>query len=254
MRADLLRWPNKSTQNDRSTQTDRSAPDCRSSIKEMRFGSQTQEVVGFWPSGFGLSGVGPPGGVLQSPSMEIRLNIIKFSSLFWKGKIIIHGHKCIFTIASTIQGNFMSLRLSNTPHSHSSPIDFALLLPVVDEHILQEIVFMQVLDFDIGTSNIAFIFLEELLVQFKEVARVGEFVSFEACMDLMDLLYEKEETSILYRSPRSLAASVAAYVITAPKQRCEFPVLSWVNFVTSIKEEDVVESVGEILKHVFETR
>ncbi|TXG46768.1 hypothetical protein EZV62_026062 [Acer yangbiense] len=31
-----------------------------------------QEVVGFWPSGFG-----PPGGVLQSPSMEIRLNIIK---------------------------------------------------------------------------------------------------------------------------------------------------------------------------------
>ncbi|KAI9170360.1 hypothetical protein LWI28_026799 [Acer negundo] len=120
----------------------------------------------------------------------------------------------------------------------------------------KEIVFMQVLDFDIGTSNIAFIFLEELLVQFKEVARVGEFVSFEACMDLMDLLYEKEETSILYRSPRSLAASVlvAAYVITAPKQRCEFPVLSWVNFVTSIKEEDVVESVGEILKHVFETR
>ncbi|KAK1551870.1 hypothetical protein Q3G72_006295 [Acer saccharum] len=119
-----------------------------------------------------------------------------------------------------------------------------------------EIVFMQVLDFDIGTSNIAFIFLEELLVQFKEVARVGEFVSFEACMDLMDLLYEKEETTILYRSPRSLAASVlvAAYVITTPKQRCEFPVLSWVNFVTSIKEDDVVESVGEILKHVFEPR
>ncbi|KAK2635633.1 hypothetical protein Ddye_030425 [Dipteronia dyeriana] len=119
-----------------------------------------------------------------------------------------------------------------------------------------EIVFMQVLDFDIGTSNIAFIFLEDFLVQFKEVARVGEFVSFEACMDLMDLLYEKEETSILYRSPRSLAASVlvAAYVITVPKQRCEFPVLSWVKFVTSIEEEDVVESVGEILKHVFEHR
>ncbi|KAL5760771.1 hypothetical protein ACOSP7_019261 [Xanthoceras sorbifolium] len=119
-----------------------------------------------------------------------------------------------------------------------------------------EIVFMQVLDFEIGASNIALIFLEELLVQFKEVARAGELVSFEACMDLMDVLYEKEETLILYRSPRSLAASilVAAYVITVPKQRWEFPVLPWVKFVTSCKEEDVVESVGDILKHVFEPR
>ncbi|KAL5827695.1 hypothetical protein ACOSQ3_019539 [Xanthoceras sorbifolium] len=120
-----------------------------------------------------------------------------------------------------------------------------------------EMVFLsKVLDFEIGASNIALIFLEELLVQFKEVARAGELVSFEACMDLMDVLYEKEETLILYRSPRSLAASilVAAYVITVPKQRWEFPVLPWVKFVTSCKEEDVVESVGDILKHVFEPR
>ncbi|TXG56996.1 hypothetical protein EZV62_018309 [Acer yangbiense] len=119
-----------------------------------------------------------------------------------------------------------------------------------------EIVFMQVLDFNIGTSNIAFIFLEELLVQFKEVARVGEFVSFEACMDLMDLLYEKEETTILYRSPRSLAASVLAcflmLLILFSKSCIVFVPL--LNFVTSIKEDDVVESVGEILKHVFEPR
>ncbi|XP_044494723.1 cyclin-J18 [Mangifera indica] len=117
-----------------------------------------------------------------------------------------------------------------------------------------ETVFLQVLDFEIGSSNIAFLFLEELLLQFKGVAKIGEFVSFEACMDLMDLLYEKEETSILYRSPRSLATAilVAAYVITVPKQGWEFPVLHWVKFVTAFKEEDTVELVQDILKHVFE--
>ncbi|PWA79131.1 hypothetical protein CTI12_AA207820 [Artemisia annua] len=45
----------------------------------------------------------------------------------------------------------------------------------------------------------------------------------------MDLLYEKEETSTLYSSPHSLAASilVASYVISVPKQRWEFPLLPW---------------------------
>lgn len=96
----------------------------------------------------------------------------------------------------------------------------------------------------------------------RGVARVGEHVNFEACMDIMDLLYEKEETSILFSSPILLAASilarsshfldlrnidlvvfklvclfsflrvlnflqVASYVITVPKQRWEFPVLPW---------------------------
>lgn len=46
---------------------------------------------------------------------------------------------------------------------------------------------------------------------YRGVAIVGELVSFEACMDLMDLLYEKEETSILYRSPRSLATAILAW-------------------------------------------
>lgn len=48
-------------------------------------------------------------------------------------------------------------------------------------------------------------------------------------MDLMDLLYEKEKTAILYSSPHSLAASilVASYVITVPRQELEFPVLPW---------------------------
>ncbi|KAH7570809.1 hypothetical protein JRO89_XS05G0196800 [Xanthoceras sorbifolium] len=119
-----------------------------------------------------------------------------------------------------------------------------------------EIVFMQVLDFEIGASNIALIFLEELLVQFKEVARAGELVSFEACMDLMDVLYEKEETLILYRSPHSLAASILAcfFQIGVALNERELSLLDAVKFVTSCKEEDVVESVGDILKHVFEPR
>lgn len=40
------------------------------------------------------------------------------------------------------------------------------------------------------------------------MAKVGDLINFEACMEIMDLLYEKEETSFLYKSPRSLAASV----------------------------------------------
>ncbi|XP_059595271.1 cyclin-J18 isoform X2 [Vitis vinifera] len=110
-----------------------------------------------------------------------------------------------------------------------------------------------VLNFEIGASNIAFVFLEELLIQFKGIAKVGELVNFEACLDIMDLLYEKEETSVLFSSPCSLAASilVASYVITVPRQKWEFPVLPWVKFATSCNEEDIIEIVGGILKHIF---
>ncbi|XP_050275651.1 cyclin-J18 isoform X2 [Quercus robur] len=97
-----------------------------------------------------------------------------------------------------------------------------------------EVVLLQVLDFEIGTANNAFVFLEELYFQFKEVAKLGEVLNFEACIDIMDLLYERDETSVLYSSPRSLAASVlvASYVITVPKQRQEFPVLPWGDVLT----------------------
>ncbi|KAL3502125.1 hypothetical protein ACH5RR_036574 [Cinchona calisaya] len=117
-----------------------------------------------------------------------------------------------------------------------------------------ELVLMQVLEFRIGTLSIAFTYLEELLIQLKGVAQVGEYVKLDDCLDIMDLLYEKEETMVLYNSSCSLAASVlvAAYVITVPKQRWEFPVLPWVKFVTSCKEEDILNSVRNILRHVFE--
>lgn len=42
---------------------------------------------------------------------------------------------------------------------------------------------------------------------FRVVARVGKHLNFEACMDLMDLLYE-EATMMLHCSPCSLAASI----------------------------------------------
>ncbi|KAK4476823.1 hypothetical protein RD792_015983 [Penstemon davidsonii] len=147
--------------------------------------------------------------------------------------------------------------------------------------LMQVIMFIKVLEFGIGMSNIAFVLVEELLGQLKVVARVGEHVAFEACMDIMDLLYEKEVTPVLYGSPCFKAASilvdlltcnqaaiyfplgpsservffplqVAAYVITVPKQRWEFPVLPWVQFVTPCKEEDILDSVKQILKHIFD--
>ncbi|TKY69059.1 Cyclin-J18 protein [Spatholobus suberectus] len=90
--------------------------------------------------------------------------------------------------------------------------------------VLQEVLFMQVLNFEIGTTNVAFLFLEDLWIQFKGVAKVGELISIEACMEIMDLLYEKEEMSFLFRSPHSLAASVlvVSYVMTVPKQNGSF--------------------------------
>ncbi|TQD76059.1 hypothetical protein C1H46_038412 [Malus baccata] len=37
--------------------------------------------------------------------------------------------------------------------------------------------------------------------EFRGVAKVGELVYFEAGMDIMDLLYEKEEILMLYTNP-----------------------------------------------------
>ncbi|CAH9095921.1 unnamed protein product [Cuscuta epithymum] len=113
---------------------------------------------------------------------------------------------------------------------------------------------MQVLKYEIGVSCIAYVFLEDLIIQLKDVARVGEHVSYEACMDIMDLLYEMEETSVLFTTSKCLAASIlaAAYVITVPVQRWEFPILPWVVFVTSCREQEVVNTVKVILSHVFE--
>ncbi|XP_076906583.1 cyclin-J18-like isoform X3 [Bidens hawaiensis] len=117
-----------------------------------------------------------------------------------------------------------------------------------------EVIFMQVLKFEIGTSDITFRFFEDLLIQLKEVATIGDHLDLEVCMDIMDLLYEKEETTTLYDSPQSLAASilVASYVISVPKQRWEFPLIPWVKYGMACKEEEIIQVVTYILKHVLQ--
>ncbi|GAB4833000.1 hypothetical protein Ancab_007023 [Ancistrocladus abbreviatus] len=131
-----------------------------------------------------------------------------------------------------------------------------------------EVVFMQVLNFEIGTLNTVFIVLEDLLIKFKETARVGEFVSFDACMDVLDLLYEEDGVllHLQHQSSRvrggnggsvvTVAASilVVAYVITVPKQRLEFPVVAWLKFVTSYGEEEIVGIVRDILHHLWKDK
>ncbi|XP_020582851.1 cyclin-J18-like isoform X2 [Phalaenopsis equestris] len=94
---------------------------------------------------------------------------------------------------------------------------------------MAESAFLEVMQFDIGASQVAFIFLEELLVQFRELSKVGNLVSLEVCMEIMDLLYETEQTSMLFSSPHALSASilVAAYFFMVPKQQWEFPLLPW---------------------------
>ncbi|CAK8570776.1 unnamed protein product [Lathyrus sativus] len=158
----------------------------------------------------------------------------------------------------------ISLWISSKIHD-SRPLSVASLKSLADKSIKEqhfttrnfleaEVLFMQVLSFEIGTTNIAFSLLQELWIQIKGVAKVGELIRFEVCMDIMDLLYEKEETSYFYRTPHSLAASilVVSYLMTVPKQKWEFPVIAWVTLATSCKEEDIMKMVTEILKHVIE--
>ncbi|WVZ26974.1 hypothetical protein V8G54_000018 (mitochondrion) [Vigna mungo] len=151
----------------------------------------------------------------------------------------------------------ISLWISTKIHN-SRPLSVACFKSLADtsikeQHFTTRNFLEAVLNFEIGTANIAFFFLEDLWVQFKGVAKVGELISIEVCMDIMDLLYEKEEMSAHFRSPKFLAASilVTSYVITVPKQKWEFPVLAWVNFVTSCKEDDITRLVTKILKHVL---
>jgi len=106
---------------------------------------------------------------------------------------------------------------------------------------------------NIGSSRIAFIYLEELLIHFREISKLGDLLDLDVCMEILDILYENEDTSLLFNSPRSLAAStlVAAYAISVPKQTWEFPILPWVKFATSYDEEEIMKIVLTILLHVL---
>ncbi|KAI7755404.1 hypothetical protein M8C21_014051, partial [Ambrosia artemisiifolia] len=87
-----------------------------------------------------------------------------------------------------------------------------------------EVIFMQVLNFEIGTSDIVFRFLEDLLIQLKEVATVGDHLNVE----------------------------VASYVIAVPKQRWEFPLIPWVKYGMACTDEEIIQVVTYILKHVLQ--
>ncbi|XP_021316449.1 cyclin-J18-like isoform X1 [Sorghum bicolor] len=130
---------------------------------------------------------------------------------------------------------------------------------IADQHFMcrdfaaAELVFLEVVDHNIGSSSIAFIYLEDLLIHFREISKLGELLDLEVCMEILDILYETEDTSLLFNSPCSLAAStlVAAYAISVPKQTWEFPILPWVRFVTSYDEEEIIKIVLTILLHVL---
>ncbi|KAL8534803.1 hypothetical protein ACS0TY_010728 [Phlomoides rotata] len=124
---------------------------------------------------------------------------------------------------------WISSKIHDSPHLSVKSLKYLGDKFVKEQHYTKGDFLEAVLEFGIGMSNIAFVLVEELLVQLKEMAQVGDHVKVEACMDVMDLLYEYEETSVLYSSPQALAASivVVAYVITIPPQRWEFPVLPW---------------------------
>ncbi|KAE9605206.1 putative cyclin [Lupinus albus] len=122
---------------------------------------------------------------------------------------------------------FISLWISSKINE-SQPLSVTHLKALADKSIKEqhfttrnfleaEVLFLQVLNFEIGSTNVAFLFLEDIWTQINGVAKVGELIKFEVCMEVMDLLYEKEEISLLYRSPHSLAASILVYSLVLIK-------------------------------------
>ncbi|KMZ71094.1 Cyclin-J18-like [Zostera marina] len=160
----------------------------------------------------------------------------------------------------------ISIWISTKLHG-TSPISVKILKSLGDRLILDqifttrdfveaELTFMEVIDFEIGASNITFIYLENIFIQFREVSRIGETLNFSVCMDIMDILYETEDTTLLYQYPSLLACSIlaASYALTAPKREWEFPVLSWVKILTSCRKKDVGKVVEKILKHILRSK
>ncbi|KAK8446370.1 hypothetical protein SEVIR_9G479200v4 [Setaria viridis] len=124
---------------------------------------------------------------------------------------------------------------------------------IADQHFTCRDFANAVVEHNIGSSSIAFVYLEDLLIHFREISKLGDLLDLDVCMEILDILYETEDTSLLFNSPCSLAAStlVAAYAISVPKQTWEFPILPWVRFATSYDEEEIMKIVLTILLHVL---
>ncbi|XP_049936120.1 cyclin-J18, partial [Nymphaea colorata] len=212
-----------------------------------------------------------------STTKHLRLSpIVKYTALslfadrflFSFQRLIEENYKASWLLQPMDESNLqlfalISIWISSKMHD-VSPLSVRTLksladVMISDQHftardfIEAEMVFMKVLRFEIGAANIAFFFLEELLYQFREIAKVGDSLKLSVCMDIMDLLYEDEGTSLHHYSPRSLAASIliAAYVLTIPRQPWEFPVFPWVMSMDAYQLEDIEELVRFILHHTL---
>lgn len=160
----------------------------------------------------------------------------------------------------------ISLWISTKFHASSPRLPLKTLKSIADNQISDEhftksdfveaeIIFLQTLHFEIGIlSCSAFAITEEMVYKLRAVAKVGEMVSFETCLDVLDLVYENEGISRLFvESAVCICAGivVASFVISVPKQRWEFPLLSWMNFVTGCKEGEIMDIVKAILDHIL---
>ncbi|KAL2895527.1 Cyclin-J18 [Bienertia sinuspersici] len=171
-------------------------------------------------------------------------------------KPLIFPHLQLFSLISL----WISSKTYNSPPISVKSLKSISDQQIKDQHFTKsdfldaEILFLQLLNFEIGTlKNSAFLVMEELMMKLKEVAKVGEMVSFEVCCDIMDLIYESDEISqMLKDSPVYIAAAIIAstYAMTVPKQRNEFPVIGWLNFVSGCIEEDLMWVVKLILDFV----
>ncbi|KAJ4767275.1 cyclin J18 [Rhynchospora pubera] len=124
---------------------------------------------------------------------------------------------------------------------------------ISDQHFTSRDFSDAVIGYDIGTSKIVFLHLEDFFIQLRGLSKLGEIIEMDTCMEIMDLLYEEDTSSLFLTSFDSLAASilVSAYLISVPKQQWEFPLLPWVKFITLHEEQDIMRFVGCILSHVL---
>jgi hypothetical protein len=50
----------------------------------------------------------------------------------------------------------------------------------------------------------------------REISKLGDLLDLDVCMDILDILYETEDTSLLFNSPCSLAASTLVCFLHPP--------------------------------------
>eukprot|EP01018_Ginkgo_biloba_P034901 Gb_03632 [translate_table: standard] len=107
---------------------------------------------------------------------------------------------------------------------------------------------------DLYEGNILYLFLQDLLLQFRSIARAGKYLKLSVCLDILDIMYESEDLNVTFLSADVLAAAIlsVAYVLTIPKGRSEFPLLPWLKLVTNCEDKDVRVLAERILMHILQ--